>query len=656
MAYASLLTKQIRLLTILPRISGSNDSPVLCNLQVVQLDKPYGGPEYTALSYTWGSAADYGRFKNMEAKRDRVVICNGQPVYVTQNLEDFLRQAEQTERFRDKKFWIDAICINQDDVTERGSQVGFMAEIYSSAESVICWLGAADEHTQLGFSTLAALADQVPDKKNRGHVETHTITPDASQSSWVSAVRIFQRTYFTRAWVIQEVVLAKKVTALCGPHELDWWRVIEKSSHFFSTTGWGARIARSAAIATSEADLQAIRSRFRAAAALRATLDRHNEGNTSPHGWAQALLYALIRSRGFKTTDPRDKIYSLLGLVEAYARDKDELTPIYAKDHTIAKTYIDAAVRILEDSDDLLLLSCVEGKRFQNHCADSGCPLPSWVPDWSCELQTGLRVTGYERYSASGALPSQKAEIDRRRSTITLRGKLIDEIDKVGEVTGAVLSGEPFPGWLDIFDAMDNEYPRPHVGRDGDKEDKLEAFWRTLIANTFKNPNRMIPKDMCLAPAFYEWLGTAVPRTTIPQEETTALWAERVAQALLIVRERWGDRVSRPLDGPAHDPQGVHYGLALSHANHLRLFITKKGYIGLGTECLEVGDLVWIVPGSRVPLILRKVDADAGGENSYSLVGGTYLHGFMAGEAFAPHRADQTMESMLHETEEFVLI
>jgi len=61
---------------------------------------------------------------------------------------------------------------------------------------------------------------------------------------------------------------------------------------------------------------------------------------------------------------------------------------------------------------------------------------------------------------------------------------------------------------------------------------------------------------------------------------------------------------------------------------NLRLFLTSQKYIGLGSESLQMGDVVWIVQGSRVPLILREVQT-----NVYRLVGGAYIHGFMHGEA-----------------------
>lgn len=70
------------------------------------------------------------------------------------------------------------------------------------------------------------------------------------------------------------------------------------------------------------------------------------------------------------------------------------------------------------------------------------------------------------------------------------------------------------------------------------------------------------------------------------------------------------------------------FDLHYSHAMLLRPFRTKQGFFGLGTQCLQARDSVWIVPGCRVPLIFRNVEG-----TRYQLVGGSYVHGFMDGEA-----------------------
>lgn len=74
-----------------------------------------------------------------------------------------------------------------------------------------------------------------------------------------------------------------------------------------------------------------------------------------------------------------------------------------------------------------------------------------------------------------------------------------------------------------------------------------------------------------------------------------------------------------------------------------RLFATRKGYLGLGPASLEVGDTVWILPGAKVPFILRHAAGAAGNVAieempRYKLVGEAYVHGIMKGEAVdTPH-------------------
>lgn len=89
-------------------------------------------PRYTALSYCWGSTAD----------TRHLIRINGLSFAVSRRLHDalcFIRD------FKDGLFWIDAICINQNDLPERAEQVKIMHRIYERAHKVIVWLGASYE-------------------------------------------------------------------------------------------------------------------------------------------------------------------------------------------------------------------------------------------------------------------------------------------------------------------------------------------------------------------------------------------------------------------------------------------------------------------------------------------------------------------------------
>lgn len=59
-----------------------------------------------------------------------------------------------------------------------------------------------------------------------------------------------------------------------------------------------------------------------------------------------------------------------------------------------------------------------------------------------------------------------------------------------------------------------------------------------------------------------------------------------------------------------------------------RLYITRKGYLGLGPRSMQVGDEVWLICDAKVPFVLRPLPNDT----KYSLMGESYLHGFMHGE------------------------
>lgn len=112
----------IRLLQLKP---GKDDEPIRCWLFEVRLDD---WPLYQALSYTWGSPTDKS-----------TIVCNESTVSIPRNLAEGLRVLRHPDRL--KILWQDAVCINQKDPEERGSQVQLMSRIFSEASRVLVWLG-----------------------------------------------------------------------------------------------------------------------------------------------------------------------------------------------------------------------------------------------------------------------------------------------------------------------------------------------------------------------------------------------------------------------------------------------------------------------------------------------------------------------------------
>jgi hypothetical protein len=618
----ALSERDIRLISILPRQAQDGDDQIICNLEVINLDQ---GTRYHALSYTWGSpyGAEYDPHQVNGEVQETNIICNGCQLSVRPNLKTALSRIRDKPDWVERRIWVDAICIDQGTPGEQSSQVRLMADIFSSAETVMSWLGEGDQYTAKGFELIEKLASYSLEILQR-------ITPKnfAKQESllgrfvgheyWEALARLFQRTYFTRVWIIQEVVLAKHVDIFCGSY-MSQWVCFENVSHFLSTSSWaryfrhhltsnipGSRnLDQLSALTVSNHSLPT---------KLRAIKRDREKGN-----YSRTFLYALIRSRVFKASDPRDKVYALLGLVGDAVKDKPSLRPEYGSSH-VSDTYLLATKQLLEDADDLLILSCAEGQRQGLQAQIS---LPSWVPDWTCEEVPGLGITGYTRYSAAGSLPKY-ARVIEPPMTLELLGRKIDDISAQGESKYSVLDKASFSGWLSIVLSLPVLY---HTG-----EDRLEVFWRTLVTNTGGDPPKH-PIDGRYRYAFVSWIVSHLASKYNNNYQNP----EFRSQLRQLANLSTSDQMQAFFSMQAHnhatldratlewtDPIADDYAATYSHAPYLCLFRTTNGNLGVGSESLAEGDSIWVICGSRVPLILR----DAGRGN-HQLVGASYLHGFM---------------------------
>ena len=140
--YSTLLyDDSIRLLKLLSEGNDANDRGLSCGLEDCRLSDD---PSYEALSYTWGRPV----FPELLHTHNGVLR-------ITENLALALRGLRFKDRVR--RLWVDAVCINQNDLTEKSRQVAIMDSVYKKAHQVICWLGQADESTSDVMETLKRL-------------------------------------------------------------------------------------------------------------------------------------------------------------------------------------------------------------------------------------------------------------------------------------------------------------------------------------------------------------------------------------------------------------------------------------------------------------------------------------------------------------------
>jgi len=201
-------------------------------------------PTFDALSYEWGS-------ETFETH----ICCDGMVIPVTQNLHSALRHLRNATTRR--LAWIDALCINQADVLERSRQTALMSHIFRCARQVVAWLGAADKHTERAFSLIEAVSSSIrsyaPGGSFKGDARTiwdkkamaKMNLPRCPSQEWEALARLFERQYFRRLWVVQELVVSPNAVVWCGSFSLGWAQVEHVASLIIST-GWmsSSRIVR----------------------------------------------------------------------------------------------------------------------------------------------------------------------------------------------------------------------------------------------------------------------------------------------------------------------------------------------------------------------------------------------------------------------------
>jgi hypothetical protein len=146
------------------------------------------------------------------------------------------------------RIWIDALCINQLDPQEKSEQLVNISHIYKSAKMVIGWLGLKDEHTDILIETIRDIDSAMPpswgdpddiEKNPHNHAPQHAWLPKVRHvweaepeegqpvsPAWVAIRDLFQRPYFHRGWILEEVALARSPAFMIGTSIIPWMLVL----------------------------------------------------------------------------------------------------------------------------------------------------------------------------------------------------------------------------------------------------------------------------------------------------------------------------------------------------------------------------------------------------------------------------------------------
>jgi hypothetical protein len=479
-----------------------------------------------------------------------------------------------------------------------------MREIFRKSEGTIIWLGPDIEDIETTSSLLEGMwrlhtEDQDPvnsSRKRRPYTSSEleaTNLPSAGDISWKVLAELLSRPWFVRTWVIQEAVLSSvHPQILCGSYKLDWEKLLGACS-------WMRSMCYS--ITPLSHNVEA----WTATRSLNLFNDLKNIGAR----WDMVTL--LMRAMKFQASEPRDKIYSLVGL-SGEGSDSTYIPKVLQAnyDKSCKDVFRDVTRYIIKSSANLRIFALI---RY----IPEGKASPSWSVDFTADIhweEISYLVMGHHHRGwpsmrekpnkASGDLPVDMP-VSSLDDILVLKGLLIDVVGTPCEVMSR--SNLDSSGSQVLF-AWKSAYEYTRNGR----LDLARAFMVTLTAN---------------------WSLTETER--MEHEPISNFWAYlwQAYDELLKVSEDPGvvkgefEHVLKPQNADDTGDANL-YRLYLNAAYNRRIFFTKhKSFLGLGPKSTQEGDILCVLFGGATPFILR-----SDGEQ-FRFVGECYVYDLMSGEA-----------------------
>ncbi|KAK0108160.1 hypothetical protein ONS95_002982 [Cadophora gregata] len=467
---------------------------------------------YAAISYVWGDERD-----------SHTISIGSHPLTVGRNIHSALRQIRR--RDRPIRLWVDAICINQFNLTERNHQVQHMRAIYSAAEETIIYLGDQDGGNT-GISAWNFLERNSKWAMNQNHDVDYSIPARMERKLEFRGdlddveIDVLERPWFRRVWVFQEVVVSQNVTIQCGSRKIAWdefCRILLLSPRYHDRYGFS--IGRSGKI-------DVVRDMFHARCSYQ---EAHGMGRRRPSWHARVenykggdsnILNTLSRARQLEAFDPRDKIYALLGVSSGVDLDGDLIAVDYRK--SCSQVYLEFTKHVMETTKSYDILSYLDDystvqSHEIRHSQDSrlfssvkldGSPgdhlsrdyivvkrdpqgrkveyLPSWVPNWdrgnwNIPSPSKFRYTGRTVLSSLGQETDIQTVLRKemvRRSCMWPSTKILAAVGVIiGEVVergpSIALVGNDELRFQDIIDRHHDEPSRMIA--------ELIVQWRNLL-------------------------------------------------------------------------------------------------------------------------------------------------------------------------------
>jgi len=648
---------------------GSFDDKIEINIRAVDLSQAL---KYEALSYTWKETT-YERAHHSSwtkevdeafskiTKISHAVYCrdkSGRESYlvVSAGLRDALRRLR--DKYETKTYWIDQLSIDQSNLSERAFQVSGMRHIYNGAQRVTLWTGDEDEDTKAAFDILQNISQA---SRVLGYLpgpeelveDANLDLPPFNSPTWKAVMKFFLRPVFERCWVIQEIVVSQKVIVRCGEQNITW-EDLSRAALILVQGPWLQVLPR---------DLDhhsPFHTNFGSTASKDTALQKRENiplGNVVMiKGFREDFqtlkeisLESLLYSTGiFEASDPRDKVYSILGIRSAMIDPNisKEILPDYQK--SVAEVFTEATRAVILGRSSLNI--CGINDSLSSKTIKG---LPSWVPDYSSSSNSC--ATSFSRpdpknpYHASG--DSELVAIwplEDHKDFLATSSYQAETVLTVAQ--NALLDKSLVGALVGEWTTLASNGPDYVTG-----EFAPDAFWRTCVGdNTLRWRRTPAPLSYhhTLSVFFAQYfIQHVVSEYRLEDrqvgESFDSLGLAGVSNAIIgtflndadAAAPNWLTECSTNTD-----PDAI--PAFFSTCQNRKFFVTKNRYFGIGPVDMQAGDEIHILSGACVPFVLRRTDASSDEGISalaeddpdfplYTMIGETYVHGLMKGEALS---------------------
>jgi hypothetical protein len=567
---------EIRLLELLP---GTGEMPLEGVVHYVRLET---ARQYSALSYVWGNALMPFDLQTADGKMPLTAALNS---------------ALRTVRHKafSVRLWVDAICINQADDHEKILQIRLLRSIFQKADKVVAWVGDEKDHSNraiealIQIRTLALRPDQWPENLPAIPSTWSDDIPGPQDIAWIDIGKFFERDWFQRIWVVQELVLGSKIWILCGKWSVNWddvFAALETCLHGIES------------IRVSNARLRQVITQTKPAYLLGSTRRMFKDPRLSRRFSLLSLLDIFAHCAA---TKERDKLFALLGI--ALDAESDIFDANYSSSlETVVRRYASEFVRRGHTLD--LLYRAGTSKSY-NFC--------SWIPKWTDReaRRTISTWRGAQGNFSSGGNSSVKAStLNSGQDKLQVSGIAIDTIEQLCRTTTS--EDDIISVVIEIRSSID----------------KLKSY---PTGERLEDLKLKVPIGNAIGPCSDDSGTLELNVPEVRNVDRVFDWKEEFSDIKSV--QEMVEFLQKPRDSRVRSWK--YWTTAATFAKRLcdgRFFVTKKGYVGFAPHDAAIGDEICVFYGAAVPFVLRKSWRSG---SAYKLIGECYIHGIMYGEALS---------------------